>query len=276
VSGSPGDLYLDLLSRALLGNLARERQSAQPRDDGSVEIVPLRHPIVRQHGQDWPVSAETMIGEIRLANVRECLEAVLRDGVPGDLIEAGVWRGGACVFMRGILAAHGASDRRVWVADSFAGLPEPDESAFPVDAGNRLHEQQYLAVSEDEVRETFERYGLLDDQVRFLPGWFRDTLPAIGDERFAVVRLDGDMYESTMVALEHLYPLLSVGGYLIVDDYGALPICKQAVDDYRERHGIGEPIAKVDWTGAYWRKEQPGPERPASVSSSRAADSRSG
>jgi hypothetical protein len=91
--------------------------------------------------------------------------------------------------------------------------------------------------------------------VRFLPGWFRDTLPTLGAERFAVVRLDGDMYESTMVALESLYPRLSVGGYLIVDDY-AIGLCRRAVADYRSRHGIDEPIVRIDHTGVFWRKER--------------------
>jgi len=90
--------------------------------------------------------------------------------------------------------------------------------------------------------------------VKFLPGWFRDTLPAAPIERIAVLRLDGDMYESTMLALSTLYPKVSAGGFLIVDDYGALPNCRLAVEDFRTAQGITDPIVTVDWTGAYWRK----------------------
>jgi O-methyltransferase len=251
----PRDLYLDLLRQALTGLLRPTRRSALPARRGGVVMVERSNPEVRRVGYEWPADADTMVGAVRLDNVRACVEDVLARGVPGDLIETGVWRGGTTIFMRGILAAHGVADRRVWVADSFQGLPPPDQERYPADAGDDLHAQPYLAVSEEEVRAAFERYGLLDDQVRFLPGWFRDTLPGLGDERFAVVRLDGDMYESTFVALEHLYPRLSPGGYLIVDDYGALESCRRAVQDYREREGIGEPIVEIDWTGAYWRRQ---------------------
>src|SRR5438094_5245383 len=143
---------------------------------------------VRAEGLDWPARAHTMIGLKRLANVRACVESVLADGVPGDLIETGAWRGGATIFMRAILKAHGVTDRVVWVADSFAGLPPPDADRYPPDAGGHLHEFPQLAVTQAQVQENFRRYGLLDDQVRFLAGWFRDTLPAAPIERLAILR----------------------------------------------------------------------------------------
>jgi O-methyltransferase len=115
---------------------------------------------------------------------------------------------------------------------------------------------QWLAVSVDEVKANFQRYGLLDDQVRFLVGWFRDTLPTAPIERLAIARLDGDMYESTIQALDALYPKLSVGGYLIVDDYGAIASCKQAIDDFRAAHQIDDKIHEVDWTGIYWQRRR--------------------
>jgi O-methyltransferase len=253
--GGPRELYLDLLQRALLGLLAKDPTSRQRLGaTGTSEALTLEDVAARLEGRDWPDVGETMVGWKRLANVRSCIESVLDDAVPGDLIEAGVWRGGTTIFMRGILAAHGVEDRRVWVADSFEGLPAPDEASFPLDARSKLHLQPYLAVSESEVRSNFERYDLLDDQVVFLKGWFRDTLAGLEDERFAVVRLDADMYGSTKVSLEQLYPRLSIGGYLIVDDYRSLPTCRRAVDDYRREHGIEEPIVFIDWTGVFWRK----------------------
>lgn len=156
--------------------------------------------------------------------------------------------------MRGVLKAYGVSDRDVWVADSFEGLPPPDEEAYPADHGDRHHTHSDLAVDLETVRDNFRRYGLLDDQVKFLPGWFRDTLPTVAGMRWSLIRLDGDMYQSTYEALQWLYPSLSQGGYLIVDDYGALPAAAAAVDDYRKEHGITEAIRRVDWTGVYWRK----------------------
>ncbi len=208
----------------------------------------------RDDGNDWPPAAETMVGRQRLADVRSCVDSVMADGVRGDFIETGVWRGGVTILMRGMLEAWADTDRRVWVADSFQGLPAPDAEAFPQDVGHDMSDVPTLAVSADQVRANFDRYGLLDQQVRFLEGWFRDTLPSAPIEQLAILRLDGDMYESTMDALEALYPKLSVGGYVIVDDYGAWEPCRQACTDYRERHGITDEIVSVDWAGVHWRR----------------------
>lgn len=207
----------------------------------------------RTDGLTSPVWADTMIGLKRLDNLQHCVETALREQVPGDLIETGAWRGGACILMRAILAAHGVEDRRVFVADSFEGLPPPDAVTYPADAGDRHHTHPYLAVSKEDVEGNFRKYGLLDDQVVFLKGWFKDTLPSAPIERLAVLRLDGDMYGSTIEALNVLYPKLSPGGFCIVDDY-ALAGCRQAIDDYRSNHGITTKIETVDWTGVYWRK----------------------
>jgi O-methyltransferase len=198
-----------------------------------------------------------MIGKARMDNVRMCVESVLRDGVPGDLIETGVWRGGAAIFMRGILAAWGDVERKVWVADSFAGLPARDLEAYPQDglSPEGTETLSGLVVSLEEVRENFRRYGLLDAQVAFLEGWFKDTLPCAPLSQLAVARLDGDLYESTMDALAPLYPKLQPGGYLIVDDYGTWPACRAAVDEYRSTHGITEPLISIDWASVYWRKQ---------------------
>ena len=262
-------LYLDLLKGSLshtlysppdIGgydgrNLASRWLFAQLRRRG---IVPLR--LVpeperqRAEGRDWPLFAQTMVGRARLDNLHACVERVLVEGVPGDLIETGVWRGGCSILTRGVLKAHGVTDRQVYVADSFQGLPPPDPR-YPADGAGRFHTSELLRVSRVEVRENFRRYGLLDDQVRFLEGWFRDTLPTVRDRTWAVVRLDGDMYESTMDGLVNLYPGLSVGGYLIVDDYD-IPACRQAVEDYRREHEIQEEIHEVDWTGVYWQRER--------------------
>jgi O-methyltransferase len=212
--------------------------------------------IQREFGVDWPAHAETMVGLRRLDNVEHCVRAAIADDVPGDLVEAGVWRGGTSIFMRAVLAAYDDPDRRVWVADSFQGLPKPNADAFPADAGLDYTIHPELAVGLEQVRANFAKYGLLDERVRFLPGWFKDTLPSAPIERLAVMRLDGDLYESTIDALEALYPRLSVGGYCIIDDYGALEACRRAVDDYRAANAITERIHPVDWTGAYWRRER--------------------
>jgi len=195
-----------------------------------------------------------MIGLKRLDNIQECVTKVIREGIAGDLIEAGVWRGGACILMRAVLKVYSDDSRSVWVADSFQGLPPPNAQKYPADVGDRLFEQPALRVSLQDVQANFRKYDLLDNRVRFLEGWFRDTLPAAPIERLAIMRLDGDLYESTSDALHSLYPKLSTGGFVIVDDY-ALPACRLAVDDFRHEFNIKDEVRSIDWTGVFWRKE---------------------
>jgi O-methyltransferase len=210
----------------------------------------------RDLGRDWPAEAETMIGMQRLTSLQRCVETVLADDIPGDLIECGVWRGGACILMRAVLAAYGDEMRCVWLADSFAGVPRADPAHYKADKGIWMRfdiSAPMLAVSQAEVKANFQRYGLLDDQVRFLPGWFKDTLHDAPIDRIAVLRIDGDLYESTIQALDALYPRLFSGGFCIIDDY-VIKACRQAVTDYRAKHGISAEIVDIDGTGVLWRK----------------------
>jgi O-methyltransferase len=277
-SPSAADLYLDLLAGCLTRDLFLDEEvrnvdlrawpGGEPdglrallREQGWRVVRPGADRATRSVGNDWPPHAETMVGLARLDNVRACVTAALADGVPGDLVETGVWRGGTAIYLRAILAALGDTTRTVWACDSFEGLPEADAERFPVDVPLRLHEHRELAVGLDQVQANFARYGLLDDQVRFVPGWFRDTLPKLATEvgPIAVLRLDGDMYESTIDALTHLEPLVAPGGFVIVDDYGGIGACRQAVADHRATRGISAEIHEVDWTAVWWRK-QPDPD----------------
>jgi hypothetical protein len=244
------EMYLDLLKKCLLGMIYQDPPS-QPAAVGgrtSHQYIPK----FREYGRDVPSQAHSMIGLRRMDNLQACIEQALADGVPGDLIETGVWRGGAAIFMRGVLRAHEVDDRAVWVADSFEGLPVSDLERYPLDQ-EWASSAGRLAVPVETVQANFARYGLLDAQVRFLKGWFKDTLPGAPIERLAVLRLDGDLYESTWDALTALYPKLSPGGFVIVDDY-YFQSCRQAVEDFRRQHGIGEPIQDIDGLGAYWRR----------------------
>ncbi|OJU26262.1 MAG: hypothetical protein BGN89_05530 [Alphaproteobacteria bacterium 64-6] len=182
----------------------------------------------------------------------EC-ERVLRAGIPGDFMETGVWRGGAVMMMRAVLKAYGITYRRVIAADSFAGLPPPSEGVAP-DAGAEFHTWADFAVSLADVKANFARYDLLDEQVVFLEGLFKDTLPTAPVSELAVLRLDGDMYESTRDGIVNLYPKLSRGGTLIADDYHLFEAHRAAIDEYRAAHGITDPIIRIDEFGAYWVK----------------------
>lgn len=197
--------------------------------------------------------AHSMIGRKRMDNIQFCIESIIREGIPGDLIETGVWRGGATIFMRGVLAAHNVDDRTVWVADSFEGLPV---STAEQDLGIDLTKERYpfLAVNLDRVKDLFRRYDLLDEQVKFLKGWFRETLPAAPIEKLSLLRLDGDLYESTMDGFMALYDKVSPGGYVIVDDYNALEACRAAVHDFRKSRTIEDEIVNIDEASIFWRK----------------------
>ena len=270
-------LYLELLKKSLLGELYWEnevrllylRQCAEGRDEYSPDTV-LRIEeqrrdlcsLCRELGRAGRLLGDsldnlgyqhTMIGRLRLENLAACLESIRRDNIAGDLIECGVWRGGAAVFMRGFLKAFGMVDRTVWLADSFAGPPPP---SLPQDMGEDLSAARCpnLAIPLETVRDLFARYGLLDGQVQFLPGWFKDALARAPIEQLALLRIDADLYESTRDALVALHPKLSTGGFVIVDDYHCIPACRQAVDEFRARARIAAPIETIDWTGVFWRK----------------------
>lgn len=238
-------LYLDLIKKCLL-NLIYE-------DDGYHGEFNAQQ---REEGKDWPKVAHTMIGLDGLNNIQHCIEDVIKNNIPGDLIETGVWRGGAVIFMRAILQEFNIKNKSVWVADSFQGLPAPNSVQYPADTYefNLNHTNTVLSISEEMVKQNFSKYGLLDEQVKFLKGWFKDTLPSAPIDTLAVIRLDGDFYESTMDALINLYPKLSIGGYIIIDDFGAMQPCAQAVEDYRKTHNITDHLETAGWSIRFWKK----------------------
>ncbi|MEO7741962.1 MAG: TylF/MycF/NovP-related O-methyltransferase [Usitatibacter sp.] len=270
-SADPAHLYLELMKKCVANTIYSDPELVAVAPSAAVKkwiaamfkaagltLARVKTTSVekRRKGLDGNPRAHTMIGLERLDNIQRCVQSVIDDRIPGDLIEAGVWRGGATAFMRAVLKANGVRDRTVWVADSFAGLPLPDEDRYPPDKGDVHHTYTWLAIPIEEVKETFRAYDLLDDQVRFLQGWFKDTLPTAPIEGLAVIRLDADMYQSTMDGLVNLYPKLSVGGYVILDDWELIPSCRRAIEDFRARHGIEEPIRSVDGNAGYWRRER--------------------
>ena len=250
---SVADLYLDLLEQTLTGAIFEDVGFIPSPTDPNPALAKGYDAQARHGGIDWPSRAHTMVGLARLRNLRTLVTRVLGEGIPGDLIETGVWRGGACIYMRALLAAYGVTDRRVWVADSFAGLPPPNPKEFPADEGDQLYKIPVLAVSLDEVRKNFAKYRMLDAQVEFLVGWFKDTLPHAPVETLAILRLDGDMYESTIQALASLYDKVSPGGFVIIDDY-MIPSCRGAVEDFRGERRITDGLEVIDGSAVFWRK----------------------
>lgn len=271
------EMYLDLLKRTLTGALFASEYERHTLRPGRLLLRCLHRVakrilaplglelvrLVRSGPEDYVESghearnrveaAETMLGTRQLDQMQFCINDVCDRGIPGDVLEAGVWRGGMTIFMRAVLKARRDSSRRVWVVDSFAGLPNPDANAdsFGWKGGD-------MAVSLDEVKSNFMRYGLLDDQVTFLKGFFSDSLPNAPVSALSVLRVDADLYESTLDVLNSLYPKLTPGGYAIFDDYQNLKDCRRAVDQYRQANGISDPISKIDSRAVFWRRSSAG------------------
>jgi O-methyltransferase len=193
----------------------------------------------------------------------QCNE-IFRRGVPGSFVECGVWRGGSSAVMA-LAARRVGQNRQLHLFDSFEGLPEPqkiDEAGAAEYSGGRSSGSlQSIDRCKAELAEVeaflFGDLRLNREAVHFHVGWFQHTVAAAGDALgdVAVLRLDGDWYESTKVCLEHLYPKLSRGGVLILDDYFAWVGCKKATDEYRASHNITTPITRIDVDAAYWVKE---------------------
>jgi len=269
--------YLELLAGCLLGTVHQDVFSVV----GNGAMPPWRAPVRRtfratqrlmsrygyevavrrvprgvlEEGRAWPLVGETMVGAARLRNVWACLDTVLREGLEGDFIEAGVWRGGCCIYAAAVLeTSQIPNGKRVFVADSFQGLPEADHDMHPQESRAPMSEMSRLAVSRPDVEENFRRYGVERERVSFVEGWFDESLPLLREQDWSVIRLDGDMYSSTLAALSHLYPQLVPGGFVIIDDYWEMDSCRSAVDDFRQQAGVNAPLVPVDHACVMWRR----------------------
>lgn len=259
--------YLDLMEKALAGvitedppivNEGHRRLFGHLATSLGAKTMPAEEEVEkfnyswRERGWDRPQHSLSMIGLLRLRNFRDLVGRAIEEGVPGDIMEAGAWRGGASILARATLNAWGDQTRRLFVADSFEGLPAPS-GRFDQDADSTLHLSHDLAVSLETVKANFAKLDLLDERVIFLKGWFKDTMPTAPVSQLAVLRLDGDMYESTHDVLTHMFDKVSPGGWLIVDDY-FLDSCRAAVSDFLGSRGLAPKIEPIDEMGVYFRK----------------------
>ena len=244
-------IYLDLLQKVITNTL----YDAEP-DMGAPKNLVYMSRFSKHYIQGRAIS---LLPKIRFQNMEKLICTLIDNDIQGDFIETGVWRGGAVIYMKAILNILNIKDRAIWVADSFEGLPSTDAMKFPKQSRNALFIERFadnLEATLEEVKANFERLGLLDDQIKFLKGWFKDTLPIAPIKKLALLRLDGDYYESTMDSLINLYHKVSPGGVVIVDDYGEFTwtYCKEAVDEFRLENKITSPLVNVDGTCVYWLK----------------------
>lgn len=263
------ELYLDLLAKSLTNYEPEPFYEFEPYNDfenkeltTSINLIKNEglavcsvskyNPLDRELGKDWPKKGETMVGIKRLQNLQYCVNEIAKNQIEGDFLEAGVWRGGASIFLNALNQVFCDAQKTIWVADSFEGLPK---SSLDQDKKYDFTIYDELSVPLEQVKKNFEKYNLLTPNVKFIKGWFKDTLPNLNVKKLSLLRMDGDLYESTMDILNNLYHKVSIGGYIIVDDY-CLDCCVQAITDFRKRHNITDEIKTIDWTGVYWQKSK--------------------
>jgi O-methyltransferase len=251
-------LKLDFIKRVLTDTVYNDNITEEyftnnifPSDHIMQEIIAQPVYPERNFGTDWPERAHTMIGLTRLNNLHNCLDYVRENNIDGDFIETGVWRGGASIFAK-VYCDMYKLDKKIFVADSFIGLPPPEH---PKDAGDRHYKIDFLKISLEEVKSNFKLYHALDENVIFLKGWFSETLPNNSQiNKLSILRMDGDMYKSTMDVFEACYDKVSTGGQVIIDDW-CLPMCREAVEDFRRTNNYNEELVPIDDSSVYWIKK---------------------
>lgn len=204
----------------------------------------------------WGPDRITMVPWGAIEHITTAIKDTVSRNVEGDFVETGAWRGGTCIVAKSTYNDLNVN-KKVFVVDSFEGLPKPNVEKYPDDKNDTHYLDENMKASLETVKENFKKFDCLDENVVFIKGWFKDTLPTAPIEKISILRLDGDMYESTIDVLQNLYHKLSIGGYCIIDDY-LHPACKAAIQDFRSAHGITEPIVKVDSNSLnevhYWIK----------------------
>lgn len=269
------EMYLELMRRALTRHNMERHQTVMPANPyGFVfnwkvglaeranhllrkfgfEIAKTVEPSsrAREMGQDWPINAETMIGIRRLEQLHFAMHTLKNEKIKGSLMETGVWRGGACIYMAAFCKVY-QYEKEIIAADSFRGLPVPDPENEKENQESNWHAIPYLSVSLEDVKSNFADYGLSGEEIRFVPGFFSDTLPSLDVDEIALLRLDGDMYSSTIDVLENMYDKVVEDGFVIIDDY-RLDSAQSAVSDFLEKRGLSPAFEKIDEDAIFWRK----------------------
>jgi O-methyltransferase len=211
---------------------------------------------MRESGSDSTLNCYTLVGYKRLDFLENALLSISKEEVEGDILEAGVWRGGASIYIKKLLDMLG-QDRVLYCADSFEGMPKPKLSQDLKSGDGDYSEVEFYSVKLERVIENFKLFNALDDKVHFIKGWFSDTMPTLSEniQKISLLRIDCDLYESTNCVLSSLYPKVSSGGFIYIDDYNSWAGCKQAVDDFRRNQKIDTPLIQVDWSSVFWRKK---------------------
>lgn len=245
--------------KVLMGRSSVSAHAAPTADDGKLTEERFNRILAA-------VRPFTMVHESGIRFTVEQVVDLVRRGMPGVIVECGVWKGGCSIAM--LLAQRdqfGRIEKPVYMLDSFEGLPPvtPRDGPLALQWKNGADPVNYLdncKASLEELEKNLETLGFGADDYKILPGWFEDTLPRLAEKLkvrgIALLRLDGDWYDSTLVCLEHLMPLVSEGGIVIVDDYYSWDGCARAVHDYLSRQDLPYRIRSLfNGYGAYFIKK---------------------
>ena len=241
--------YFDFLIGMLIGSNYGESERSVYLN----EVRPLNQSL-REVGEDVTYLGATMVGKLRLMNLHQLIVRLLNSKIPGAIVETGVWRGGASIFIRAILRIY-RSPKQVILCDSFDGLPPGDKSLHIGDVGwDGLH---YSKADERLVARFFHQYNLLDENVYFVKGYFNHTMLPLSQQlhEISLLRMDGDMYQSTVDVLYHLYTRVAVGGYVVIDDWEGFP-ARDACLDFFYHHQMSPKLIKIDNLAIYWQKTE--------------------
>jgi O-methyltransferase len=204
-------------------------------------------------------SPYTMTSVERMYSIFKCVEYIIKSNIVGDFVECGVWKGGSAMMMAYTLLNLNTTDRTIYLYDTFEGMPEPSENDINLNhksakkiylsKKNSENGSNWLRSELEDVKNNLYATGYPKDKIILVKGKVEQTIPSTGPEKIALLRLDTDWYESTKHELQHLYPILSERGVLIIDDYGHWLGCKQAVDEYVSENNINILLNRIDYTG---------------------------
>lgn len=205
------------------------------------------------------VRAYTMTSPERIVSLCEAVKYVQQNGIEGDIVECGVWKGGSMMAVADTLLGLNSTDRNLYLFDTFEGMPPPTENDVDIGGASaqilldNSDKEKDVSVwcnaAIDIVKDALGSTGYPDEKMHFIKGLVEETIPEFIPEKIAILRLDTDWYESTKHEMEHLFPRLSRGGVLIIDDYGHWQGARKAVDEYLENNKIRILLNRIDYTG---------------------------
>jgi hypothetical protein len=194
----------------------------------------------------------SMCGKNEINQVKKLLTNIINNNISGCLIEMGIWRGGMSIWMQAILKYYN-SKRDIYLFDTFGTFPEPNhkKDIYLYNITKLLFENP---ASVNDVINNFKKMNLLDNNIKFIVGKFKNTIPNKPINNIALLRCDADHYDSTKIILEHYYWKINKGGYIIIDDYNNIHVaCKNAVDEFRTKYNITNKIMDIYLDSVYWQ-----------------------